>query len=75
MTLTLDIGNSQIFGGVFANHELTLRFRKTVVPSLSSDEFGLFLRAVLRENGSDPSRIDQILNAHSCAHQYRHLPK
>ena len=60
MTLTLDIGNSQIFGGVFANHELTLRFRKTVVPAFSSDEFGLFLRGVLRENGSDPSRIDQI---------------
>ena len=60
MTLTLDVGNSQIFGGVFDKHELTLRFRKTVVSPLSSDEFGLFLRSVLRENGSDPSDIDQI---------------
>ena len=60
MTLTLDVGNSQIFGGVFDDHELTLRFRKTVVSPLSSDEFGLFLRSVLRENGSNPSDIDQI---------------
>ena len=60
MILTLDVGNSQIFGGVFDNHELTLRFRKTAVPSLSSDEFGLFLRSVLRENGGDPSCVDQI---------------
>ncbi len=60
MILTLDVGNRQIFGGVFDDHELTLRFRRTAVPSLSSDEFGLFLRSVLRENGGDPSRIDQI---------------
>ena len=60
MLLTLDVGNSQIFGGVFDNHELTLRFRRTARPSLSSDEFGLFLRSVLRENGADPSRVEQI---------------
>ena len=36
MILTLDVGNSQIFGGVFDQHELTLRFRKTAVASLSS---------------------------------------
>ena len=60
MILTLDVGNSQVFGGVFDDGELTLRFRTTARPSLSSDEFGLFLRGVLRENDSDPSRINQI---------------
>ena len=60
MILTLDVGNSQVFGGVFDGGELTLRFRTTARPSLSSDELGLFLRAVLRENESDPARIDQI---------------
>ena len=60
MILTLDVGNSQIFGGVFDSGELTLRFRRTARPSLSSDELGLFLRGVLRENGSDPPRIEQI---------------
>ena len=48
------------FGGVFDDRELTLRFRRTGRPSLSSDELGLFLRSVLRENGSDPSRVEQI---------------
>ena len=60
MILTLDVGNSQIFGGVFENEELTIRFRKPSRPPTSSDELGLFLRAVLRENGGDPSRIQQI---------------
>lgn len=60
MTLTLDVGNSQIFGGVFRDDELILRFRKSVTTPLSSDEFGLFLRGVLRENGSDPADIDAI---------------
>jgi type III pantothenate kinase len=60
MILTLDVGNSQIFGGVFDDHELTIRFRKTSRPPTSSDELGLFLRAVLRENGVDPSHIRKI---------------
>ena len=60
MILTLDVGNSQIFGGVFLNRALTIRFRKPSRPPTSSDELGLFLRAVLRENGSDPSGVEQI---------------
>ena len=60
MILTLDVGNSQIFGGVFDDGELTLRFRRTAQPPISSDELGLFLRSVLRENDSDPSSVEQI---------------
>ena len=60
MILTLDVGNNQIFGGVFNNGELKFRFRKTTGTALSSDEIGLFLRSVLRENGGDPSRVEQI---------------
>ena len=60
MILTLDVGNNQIFGGVFDNHQLVVRFRKTTGLALSSDEFGVFLRSVLRENDEDPSRVDQI---------------
>ena len=40
MILTLDVGNSQIFGGVFQNRELTIRFRKPSRPATSSDELG-----------------------------------
>ena len=60
MILALDVGNSQIFGGVFHDRQLTLRFRKPSRPPSSSDELGLFLRGVLRENGGDPSTIQQI---------------
>jgi type III pantothenate kinase len=58
--LALDVGNSQIFGGVFDDGEATIRFRKTSRPAMTSDELGLFLRSVLRENGADPSGVRQI---------------
>ena len=60
MILTLDVGNSQIFGGVFDGDALAIRFRKTSRPVTTSDELGLFLRAVLRENGADPSQVGNI---------------
>jgi type III pantothenate kinase len=58
--LTLDAGNSQIFGGVFQDAELTVRFRQPTRVPTSSDELGVFLRSVLRENGSDPTGIQHI---------------
>ena len=80
MILTLDVGNSQIFGGVFQNGQLTIRFRKPCRPPTSSDELGLFLRGVLRENGGDPAQIEQIAlcsvvpeivySLRSCCHKY-----
>lgn len=57
MLLTLDVGNSQIFGGVFEGPDLKLTFRRTSGIRSSSDEFGTFFRAVLRENGIDPAKI------------------
>jgi len=60
MILCLDVGNSQIYGGVFDNEKLKISFRRTSRSGASSDELGLFLRAVLRENGVDPKRIKQI---------------
>ncbi len=60
MILALDVGNSQIFGGVFEDGALTIRFRKPSKLPTSSDELGLFLRGVLRENGGDPAAVRQI---------------
>lgn len=60
MILALDVGNSQIFGGVFDKDELKLSFRKTSKSGSSSDETGTFLRSVLRENGIDPKKVKQI---------------
>lgn len=60
MILALDVGNSQMYGGVFENNKIQFRFRKTSKTGSSSDEFGVFLRSVLRENGIDPKAIKQI---------------
>lgn len=60
MILALDVGNSQIFGGLFEEGALTIRFRKPSQVPTSSDELGLFLRGVLRENGGDPAAVSQI---------------
>jgi len=60
MILTIDVGNSQIFGGVFVDGAIRTSFRKPSRPPASSDELGLFLRAVLRENHLDPAGIQQI---------------
>ena len=60
MILTLDVGNTQILGGLFDNGKLVLQFRKTTKQSFSSDEIGLFLRSVLRENDFDPSDIEDV---------------
>jgi type III pantothenate kinase len=58
--LALDVGNSHLFGGVFQGPTLKVRFRRSSRPAPSSDEFGLFLRSVLRENGIDPAQISRI---------------
>ena len=60
MILALDVGNSQIYGGVFQNEEIKLQFRKTSKNGNSSDEFGVFLRSVLQENHIDPKLIRKI---------------
>ena len=60
MILCLDIGNSHIYGGVFKQDDLRLQFRIATKAGTSSDEYGLFLRSVLRENGIDPEQIDSI---------------
>jgi type III pantothenate kinase len=57
MLLCLDIGNSQIYGGVFEGAVLKTTFRRTSSVRASSDEYGTFLRTVLRENEIDPKAI------------------
>lgn len=57
MLLTLDVGNSQIFCGVYDGEDLKTTFRRTSSIRASSDEFGTFFRATLRENGVDPGEI------------------
>ncbi len=64
MILALDVGNSQIYGGLIdesgAEPKITCRFRKDSGSRASSDEQGLFLKQAIRENGFDPSSIRRI---------------
>jgi type III pantothenate kinase len=61
MILTLDVGNSQIFGGVFNDKgEIRNSFRKSSQGNVSADELGLFFRSVLRENNIDPKDIQDV---------------
>ena len=60
MILALDIGNSQIFCGVFEREQLKVQVRYASKAQISSDEFGVFLRGALRENGVDPESIKTI---------------
>ncbi|OGV28102.1 MAG: pantothenate kinase [Legionellales bacterium RIFCSPHIGHO2_12_FULL_37_14] len=56
MILCVDVGNSHIYGGVFDDDKLILKFRHTSVTA-TSDMLGLFLKQVLQENGCNPKKI------------------
>ncbi len=60
MLLCLDVGNTQIHGGVFEGDALRCQFRKSTHPVGSSDEFGVFLRSVLRENRIEPGAVRRV---------------
>ena len=60
MILALDIGNSQIFCGVFDGDQLKVQVRYASKAQISSDEFGVFLRGALRENNINPESIEII---------------
>ena len=60
MILCLDVGNTQIYGGLFEGDKMVFSFRKSSKTGSSSDEYGLFLRSVLKENGIDPHSIHHI---------------
>ncbi len=60
MKLCLDVGNSHIYGGVYESGRALMTFRKASKLGSSSDEYGLFFRSVLRENGIDPNQVSEI---------------
>jgi len=60
MILCLDVGNSQIFGGVFDGEILLLKFRHETHRRSTSDQLGIFLKSVLSENGIEPAKVQHI---------------
>ena len=60
MLLALDIGNTQIYGGVMEGQQIRQTFRTASQATLTSDELGLFLRGILREHEIERSAIHAI---------------
>jgi type III pantothenate kinase len=60
MILVLDVGNSQIYCGLFQQEELISQFRYASTGQSTSDEIGVFLRSALRENGVDPEAVQIV---------------
>lgn len=58
--LCLDVGNSQIYGGLFIDGELMLKFRHETHRQSTSDQLGIFLRSVLATNNIDFKSINNI---------------
>jgi type III pantothenate kinase len=57
MILCFDIGNTDIYGGVFAGGKLQAEFRRANRQRPCADEFGVFLLQVLQARGVDPAGI------------------
>lgn len=60
MLLCLDVGNTQIHGGVYDGDVLRCQFRKSTSLLGTTDELGIFFTAVLRENGVDPRAVTGV---------------
>lgn len=60
MILCLDIGNTHIYGGVFKENQLILKFRYPSQQSFTSDQLGVFFTNVLRENNIHRHEISDI---------------
>ena len=57
MLLTIDVGNTNITVGLFFGEELRSTFRLTTKDTCTSDEYGMHLRAIIREKGEDPGNV------------------
>lgn len=62
MILCLDVGNTQTYGGIYdkSSEKDLFHFRFTSTQKSTSDEIGLFLVSVLRENNIDANEIEHI---------------
>lgn len=58
MLLVIDIGNSQIAFGVFADDTLRASWRLSTSATKTSDEYGSLFVSLMREAGIQPHRLD-----------------
>jgi type III pantothenate kinase len=60
MYLCLDVGNTQIHGGVVDDDKLIMDFRLNTKEGWSSDQFGVVIRGILREREVKFEQINRI---------------
>ena len=63
MILVCDVGNTNIVFGIFEENKLLLQFRISTIVERSSDEYGVIILPILRENGIDKNVIESVLIA------------
>ena len=60
MLLCLDIGNTNIYGGIFEGEKLSFQFRYPSKNGCTSDQIGIFLKSYLIEVGLEPNSIQDV---------------
>lgn len=61
MQFVLDVGNTNIVGGVFDGDRLVSTLRIRTVPGKTEDEYGVIVKALLAERSVDFAHIDTVL--------------
>ena len=61
MILTLDVGNTNMTGGVFKDDEIIATFRMTTKIPRTSDEYGMVLFNLLSQNQINPKEIKDAI--------------
>ena len=60
MILCIDVGNTHIYGGLYADKKFQLQFRYPSHAPCTSDQLGIFFKSVLKENSVNPQAITKI---------------
>lgn len=61
MLLCLDVGNSNIHGGIYKDQKIVMQFRyDTASAHVTSDQIGIFLLQLLKENDYQPKWIQNV---------------
>jgi type III pantothenate kinase len=58
--LCLDVGNTDIYGGICRDREVIMEFRKSNSLKPTADEFGVFVIQLLNSHGLDAAAIDAV---------------
>lgn len=63
MLLVIDIGNTNITLGVFDNYNIVQSWRLSTAHGRTEDEYGVFLKNLLRETGLDTKITDAVISS------------